>query len=487
MAGPRAPDLDEVPDAPVRAAFGQEGGTAKRLRAATGAQGALGPLQGEGTQLPRGSKQRRLAAEALRGAGTSEALEVPHGLEGREHEAWLRWRLAALEREQGLRAELGRRTVRCWAPGLGAGGVPEQLRAAVEALVAEAEGLAELAVDAPLPPSAEAEALEAPVLALVEQHGLLVRAQQRRGAAAQLRVIGPPEAARDAAAILWARLAQGKSTALVLQVPGQLQSMPSQMSGDFEADLGAMEEEFEVQVHKYQTALWVAGDGDTTVASAKRTLQEMLQFYLPEGFLLLQGLKPGVLDQLRGDAELRALMARPDCAVALDAAEGTAWVCGGCCGAVRRLIESATEGLQPAAETQGEGFAEIEGTAAVGLPLLGEQSFEGPGSALGDGERWSGAQVGLPPALDSPSIMHVPELQELPPELLVLTACDGAPCALARAVIAAGPEAVWGELDPAGELLRPPGELQELSWAALEQFWAGMEAGSRTPWALKVR
>merc|ERR1711972_595881 len=59
-----------------------------------------------------------------------------------------------------------------------------------------------------------------------------------------------------------------------------------------------------------------------------KMLQEMLQFYLPNRFLLLQGLQPAVIDRLLGDEDMGLLMTQTDCAVALDETERTAWICG---------------------------------------------------------------------------------------------------------------------------------------------------------------
>merc|ERR1719230_100228 len=55
---------------------------------------------------------------------------------------------------------------------------------------------------------------------------------------------------------------------------------------------------------------------------------EMLQFYLPEGFLVMKGLKKSAVDKIREDEELRSLRVKPDCGFSLHPAEGIAWICG---------------------------------------------------------------------------------------------------------------------------------------------------------------
>jgi len=148
-----------------------------------------------------------------------------------------------------------------------------------------------------------------------------------------LRVIGPRDAARDAAALLWARYVLGQKTAGVLQAPGQVQGMSSMMAGDFKGDLAALESEHSVEVHQADTLLWIAGKNAQNVTTAKRLLQEMLEFYMPEGFHLRKGLSkqevealcqdPGMICRTSADPEGGA----PACGAALDARAGTAWLC----------------------------------------------------------------------------------------------------------------------------------------------------------------
>ncbi|CAK0887993.1 unnamed protein product, partial [Prorocentrum cordatum] len=126
-----------------------------------------------------------------------------------------------------------------------------------------------------------------------------------------LRVIGPRDAARDAAALLWARYVLGQKTAGVLQVQG----MSSMMAGDFKGDLAALESEHSVEVHQADTLLWIAGKNAQNVTTAKRLLQEMLEFYMPEGFHLRKGLSkqevealcqdPGMICRTSADPEVR--------------------------------------------------------------------------------------------------------------------------------------------------------------------------------------
>merc|ERR1719225_31588 len=103
--------------------------------------------------------------------------------------------------------------------------------------------------------------------------------------------------------------------ALVIQAPGQIQALPRQMHGDFEGDLKSLENECNIEVHKYHTMLGVTGACQSTVLQARRTLQEMLMFYLPDEFLLLGGLSRQSLTQVRTNGHMKALMLRLGCTI----------------------------------------------------------------------------------------------------------------------------------------------------------------------------
>merc|ERR1711990_972190 len=100
--------------------------------------------------------------------------------------------------------------------------------------------------------------------------------------------------------------------------------MPASMAGDFSNDLKALEAEGGVQINQGRAALWVSGEDADSVATAR----EMLQFYLSDACLLIEGLQPAVIDQIFADEDIGVLMAKPECVVALDEVERTAWICG---------------------------------------------------------------------------------------------------------------------------------------------------------------
>jgi len=348
------------------------GRAVKRLAALTGCSIEVPPAQAwaqkggavVGIRLAGGAKQRRLAARALREAANgldpedalasaSGSLVHAHGLAHEGRKQWLSWRLVSLEHGgREIPAEVTPRTVRVALPpgGEGDGGAGKgesagadsreaderraALSAAVEAAVEEAQALAELTVEAPGDPAPETADAEAAIESLAAQHGLFVRVVPGcpggEGGGATVHVLGPPDAARDAAALLWERFAQGRATAAVLQAAGRVQAMSEQMAKDFERDLQDMETECGVRVHPAETMLWIDGPDSGSVARAREMLCEVLLFYLPGEFLRVRGLRADALRRLGRDAALRALAASPGCAVALEreGAEGVAWLCG---------------------------------------------------------------------------------------------------------------------------------------------------------------
>lgn len=166
-------------------------------------------------------------------------------------------------------------------------------------------------------------------------HGVEVPAPGKQDLAVPLRVLGPQLAASDVAAILWSRFVQGKLTSLVLQVPGTVQAMSKLMAADFERDLRDLEAECEVETHKGNTVMWVAGRTEEAVAQGRRMLQEMLSFYLPNEFDAICDVQSSVIEALRQDPLLRSSAAAKGCVIDFyspDVADsegfGSVWICG---------------------------------------------------------------------------------------------------------------------------------------------------------------
>merc|ERR1719367_1387987 len=91
----------------------------------------------------------------------------------------------------------------------------------------------------------------------------------------------------------------------------------------------------------------VAGACQSTVLQARRTLQGMLMFYLPDEFLLLTELSRPSLMQLRTNGQLKTLILRLGCTIALDDLESTAWICGRSCAEMEKHIEAVLAGQNP--------------------------------------------------------------------------------------------------------------------------------------------
>jgi len=363
--------------------------------------------------------------------------EVAHGLEDPDRRDWLSWRLVPVEQQQGVSAQVAPQVLRLRPQG-GASGLGAEAVSAAEAAVAEARALAEVPLEG-APGACSAGGWQA-LQPLVEHYGLRVlQSATTRGRQTSLRVLGPPEVAREAAALLWANLVQGRATATILQMPGQVQSIPDRMAGDFENDVKALEEECNVEVHLYTTVVWIAGSEAKAVAQAQELLQEMLGFYLPEEFIQMQGLSASTIDRLRRDADLRQLTTESDCGVALDAEAGTAWLCGKLCKAARQLIEDVAAGKTGPLQAKWEG--RLHAPHAEPAPAYDEYLVEE-------------API-HEPAEERPRI-------EDPKELAGLVRTNGF-------------EALRAELNSTGELLWPEGPTRKLSWEILEGFWAGME------------
>lgn len=351
-ADPTAPPKVEVPAGAVGAIIGKSGSMLKRIISMAGCnievpqRGWTAPDGTVAIKLQGVAKQRRLAAEAIHlvvdGADESDlatrasgTIVVPHRLKHPGREEWLTWRLKAVEFKFGLPATVTKtavhfplkETLSVFSDELS--GERAAVRSAAEEAVAQAQGLGEESVDA----KADADPSDARIAEALgpfaQHYGVLARTLPAEDGVVKCLILGPPDAARDAAALLWSRFVQGRSVAAILQPPGRVQTMTDTMAKQFDTDLRELEEECEVQVTQSDTSLWLAGRSDEIVAQARWTVYEMLQFYLPEEFLLLEGLQAAGLEKLTKDPELRALALKaPTAAVAIHVAEGAAWICG---------------------------------------------------------------------------------------------------------------------------------------------------------------
>lgn len=351
----------EVPASALPQLLGRNGSTLPRLIAATGCSIEVPQVwQANGTQvsvrLKGGTKQRRLALEALHiivdGGGIDDvsaagkgALVVPHGLNNRGREKWLAWRLRSLEHQHKLKAAISGSSIRI-TPKEGAASLAEGserrhiVGAALEAAVQEAQALVELDVNAKMDKEPTDEKMTALLSPWVEQYGILVKGLQAEEDVVPVGLLGPPSAARDAAAMLWAAFNQGKATAAVLQVSGRVQQATELQAKDFENDIRSLEEEMEVEVTQTETALWVAGTSQEMVEEARNTIREMMQFYFAEDFFLLEGLNTAGMDKLKQDPELQAHRSVDGCVVSLHSSEGAAWLCGPARGPAQRRIQA---------------------------------------------------------------------------------------------------------------------------------------------------
>mmetsp|Transcript_43410 Transcript_43410/g.92985 ORF Transcript_43410/g.92985 Transcript_43410/m.92985 type:complete len:431 (-) Transcript_43410:82-1374(-) len=300
--------------------------------------------------------KRRVAAEVLKKVAEGEdpedhaaraegAVVFEHDMIHPDRQAWARWRLLPVARSRGLSSHLGRRTGRLTpleGPFSNEAASLEARRAAEE-VIREANELVELHIDALDTLEPEEAPTDPSVLPLVDQYGLLVRvADQDDNAISEymkIRLFGPSSACSDAAELLKARFVDGKATASILQLPKQMQSLPGEHLKDFEGDLQALQEELQVSVQKTDTMFWLTGTDPEAVAEAKHTLQEMLQFYNPTGFLLVESLEGSVLEGLLADEELGVLMGGPDCIVTVDLPTSSLWICGGAREAVLKRLE----------------------------------------------------------------------------------------------------------------------------------------------------
>lgn len=417
-ADPTAPMQVEVPVAAIGAVLGRGGNTLKRLIAATGCpidvpqQGWSSPNGLVSISLGGKAKQRRLAKEAIHlivdggdaddvAARIKGALIVPHGVGHPGREEWLEWRLKAVEFDTGLKVQLTRTSVRLLPKegGSALDDASEEREACtelIEGIVGDAQALVELSVDAKGEHEPTNERIALALGPLMDQHGVLAKALKPEDDVVPILVLGPPEAARDAAAILWAHFVQGKATAAIIQVKGRIQAMSELMSKDFDKDLRALEEDCEVEITQSDHTLWIAGADEEAVAEARKTVCEMLQFYLAEDFLLLEGLTKEGLQQLKEDPELRTIARDPECAVAFDRAQSSAWVCGPrrrpAAAAARRRVEAlARVGGVSVEAVAAEAAAEAAAVAAVAGAAAGAPPQEAAAAVAAAGTKGSAA------------------------------------------------------------------------------------------------
>jgi len=351
----------DVPPEAVPNILGKQGSTLKRLIRETGCNiecPTAWPANGTpvAVNVRGNTKQRRLAVEALHiiadGGDADDVhhsargtLVVPHGLTNPAKEKWLQWRLRPLEREHKLKVVMAKKSLRVLTQ---EGATPltdgsdhrNTIGALVEACVEEAFSLVELSVNAKKELEPTDEKMTAAIRPWVEQYGILVKALEAEEEIVPVGVLGPPDACRDAAALLWAKFNQGKSTMVVLQVPNRLQSATELQAKDLNVDLRSLEEECEVELTQTATALWASGAGEETVVEARQMLIDMMQFYFAEDFYLLEGLDKAGMAKLKDDVEFSALRQVEGCAVTLYPDEGAAWLCGPKRGPAQKRIEA---------------------------------------------------------------------------------------------------------------------------------------------------
>lgn len=343
-----APDSVEVPALDVGRIIGSNGNIIKRLIQSTGCRIEVpgdrpkenAPNAMVTVRLEGGPDQRRVAAAAILDivsggdaddhvARQQGGMILTHGFEDFERKSWVAWRLVPTEKEVGVKTDIGRQTVRLWARGRTLTAAEGQrAREEAEAAIAEARLLIELVVDCKLDLEAENAAQEISISPLVDQYGVLIRVNRPENGVVPVKVVGPADAARDAAEILEAKYVKGKATATVLQLPGQVQGMEGNMKQDFQNDVRELEGELKLKVLQRRTVMSIIGSNAESVNNAKKMLRDMLLFYYPADYYLLQGLKHAAIGDLRADEDLRIITTNQECAIAWDRNEGSAWICG---------------------------------------------------------------------------------------------------------------------------------------------------------------
>eukprot|EP00405_Crypthecodinium_cohnii_P036043 CAMPEP_0206536324 /NCGR_PEP_ID=MMETSP0325_2-20121206/6684_1 /ASSEMBLY_ACC=CAM_ASM_000347 /TAXON_ID=2866 /ORGANISM="Crypthecodinium cohnii, Strain Seligo" /LENGTH=613 /DNA_ID=CAMNT_0054033519 /DNA_START=18 /DNA_END=1859 /DNA_ORIENTATION=+ len=348
---PPAPTSVEIRSSEIGQLVGRGGQVLKRLIAGTGCKIEIPHSRKDDddedrvvfVELNGSEAARRKAAAAIRevleeggeaediAARAAGSIVVQHGLEERHRQSWLVWRLTAFESEFGFRAEVGRRCIRLKEARKGS--LKGENRKKVEELVQKwvqyaQEEVVELEVETRPETEPENAHHDKALAPLVDQHGVLLWVPKPEDDVVKVKVTGPTEPARDAALLIKARYSQGKFTASVLQVSGQVQGMIEEMAADFANDIRNLESEYDVRVKESAHIIWVVGENAEGVENGRRTLVEMLPFYLPAGFFLLEGIPQDVMNDVRMDSGIRNLMAKPDCAISFDRIQETAWICG---------------------------------------------------------------------------------------------------------------------------------------------------------------
>lgn len=431
-----------------------------------------------------GAKKRRVASDI-----------IPHDIENADHRGWLSWRLVAVEHDHEVQTIVNEDAVllRARRPTMDDVAL-ENVRSVVEAAIIEAQSLTKVAVQMKADVVPKVADLEAATRPLVDQYGLIFKSPKE--STDPFIIVGPPEPSRDAAALLASRFVQGKSTAVVLQVPGQVQAMPDQMKSDMGNDMKELMAELKVEVKQHDTMVWIDGLDAESVSSAKETLQEMLQFYLEEQFSQCSGLKPAMVDRLQKDPGLRALMARPGFAIAFDREEGTAWVCGKSQEPIQQRIDAVIMGKVPAIvelrddENEDEELdaspvhpaAVPKSAVAFQFPPAQEEEWQeqpqlalqpkaAPMSRGMSSDHMFSGDFGMPYV----EKLRPPKPWELPGMLQMagLSEKEALEVSPQRRFHVDDYDDVSKQFEP--DLLWPPGDMRELSWDVLSQFWSGME------------
>jgi len=283
------------------------------------------------------------------------ALTFKCNLSDNDKQEWLGWRLQPVEFLHNVRAEINRSGVRF--VNLGAMDKPkaDACRLTAEKAIEEAMKLEKKTVNAKPEKEPDLESCMRTVDELTETYGVMVLVQALKEATDDvaehipLRVIGPPDACRDAAALLWARYVAGSDTGTLLTVANHSEQMSSMSSKDFLGDLKALAEEMQVQVRQTNILFCITGQSAESVKSAKQTLTEMLVFYAPEEFYICKGLEATEIDTLREFPGLRVLTSEPGCMVTFNPDKGEALICGSRRDEVDRCF---AEALAPVGENQ---------------------------------------------------------------------------------------------------------------------------------------
>eukprot|EP00746_Dinoflagellata_sp_MGD_P138225 gnl/MRDRNA2_/MRDRNA2_71920_c0_seq1.p1 gnl/MRDRNA2_/MRDRNA2_71920_c0~~gnl/MRDRNA2_/MRDRNA2_71920_c0_seq1.p1 ORF type:complete len:568 (+),score=121.35 gnl/MRDRNA2_/MRDRNA2_71920_c0_seq1:100-1803(+) len=347
-----------VPAEQLGLLIGRAGSTIRKLSQSTGCHIDVPHAKSQGeeagdvkVQLVGGTEARARAASVISNilktgdaadtlATIEGAMVVSHSLPSSDHISWAGWRLTGVEEDHGVCTEIGNQAVRIWArTGVMRKQAIERVRLATESVLREAELLEQNIVAARSELNPDQVAWDRSIQPFVEQWGVLVKSVKEEGRQL-ITLLGPQSATRDATALVEARYVKGKATSSVLFAYGQLDAMSTEMANDFSNDLKALQEELQVKIVQGAVALRIASREADAVRRAHSTLRDMLRFYVPDGFALVEGLKPSALMQLRQDMRLRLLRMRLDCVVALDDVEGSAWFCGSGRDAAQRHVDT---------------------------------------------------------------------------------------------------------------------------------------------------